>query len=128
MAEYLLPPGLSCSGCSFFITFGFGTGLVQMINMGIAENLARLRAEIPRHIKIVAVSKTMPAEVVQEAYNEGQRAFGENKVQELIEKHPLLPADTEWHMIGHLQTNKVKYIIPFISLIHSVDSLRLLSE
>jgi pyridoxal phosphate enzyme (YggS family) len=96
--------------------------------MVIDENIARLRAEIPRHVKIVAVSKTMPAEIVQEAYNAGQRVFGENKVQELTEKHPVLPADIEWHMIGHLQTNKVKYIVPFVTLIHSVDSLKLLYE
>ncbi|HJZ41342.1 MAG TPA: YggS family pyridoxal phosphate-dependent enzyme [Bacteroidales bacterium] len=96
--------------------------------MVIEENITRLRAEIPGHIKIVAVSKTMPAEIIQEAYNAGHRAFGENKVQELTEKHPVLPADIEWHMIGHLQTNKVKYIVPFISLIHSIDSLKLLFE
>lgn len=96
--------------------------------MVIAQNIARLRAEIPRHIKIVAVSKTMPADKVQEAYNAGQRVFGENKVQELLEKHPVLPADIAWHMIGHLQTNKVKFVVPFIRLIHSVDSFKLLFE
>src|SRR3990172_5101562 len=96
--------------------------------MVIEENITRLRAEIPGHIKIVAVSKTMPAGIIQEAYNAGHRAFGENKVQELTEKHPKLPADIAWHMIGHLQTNKVKYIVPFVSCIQSVDSLKLLEE
>ena len=95
--------------------------------MRIAENIALLRQEIPLHVKIIAVSKTMPAFIVREAYDAGQRIFGENKVQELTEKKPLLPPDVEWHMIGHLQTNKVKYIIPFVHLIHAVDSLKLLS-
>ncbi len=96
--------------------------------MGVAENIALLRKEIPQHVKIVAVSKTMPDARIHEAYNAGQRAFGENRVQELIEKQKSLPGDMEWHLIGHLQTNKVKYVVPFVQLIHSVDSLRLLSE
>ncbi len=96
--------------------------------MGVAENIALLRKEIPQHVKIVAVSKTMPNLRIQEAYDAGHRAFGENRVQELIEKHESLPGDMEWHLIGHLQTNKVKYIVPFVQLIHSVDSLKLLSE
>ena len=76
---------------------------------------------------LVAVSKTHPADRIMEAYNAGQRIFGENRVQELLAKQPLLPADIEWHLIGHLQTNKVKYIVPVVSLIHSVDSTRLIS-
>lgn len=96
--------------------------------MGIAESIALLRKEIPQHVKIVAVSKTMPQVLVKEAYDAGQRAFGENRVQELTEKQLFLPKDTEWHLIGHLQTNKVKYVVPFVSLIQSVDSLKLLSE
>jgi pyridoxal phosphate enzyme (YggS family) len=96
--------------------------------MGVAENIALLRKEIPQHVKIVAVSKTMPNARIQEAYDAGHRAFGENRVQELIEKQESLPGDMEWHLIGHLQTNKVKYIVPFVQLIHSVDSLKLLSE
>lgn len=78
--------------------------------------------------KLVAVSKTKPAEAVKTLYDKGQRLFGENKVQEMLEKHAILPADIEWHMIGHLQTNKVKYIAPFVSMIESVDSLKLLFE
>lgn len=111
----------------FFITFDLGSHDNLGVTMGIAENLSRLRKEIPGRVRIVAVSKTMPVSAILEAYHEGQRAFGENKVQELVEKQKQLPADFEWHMIGHLQTNKVKLIVPFIHLIHSVDSLKLLS-
>lgn len=96
--------------------------------MGVSENLNSIKNTTPQHIKIVAVSKTKPVSVLQEAYEAGQRIFGENKVQELQEKHEVLPKDIEWHMIGHLQTNKVKYIAPFVSLIHAVDSLKLLKE
>lgn len=97
--------------------------------MGIADNISNLKKEIgDREIKLIAVSKTKPAEVLLEAYNAGQRVFGENNVQELVEKQEQLPKDIEWHLIGHLQTNKVKYIASFISLIHSVDSLKLLQE
>ena len=96
--------------------------------MDIAGNIALLRKEIPQHIKIIAVSKTMPVSSIKEAYETGQRAFGENKVQELLNKQPLMPEDTEWHLIGHLQTNKVKFVVPFVNMIHSVDSLKLLSE
>ncbi|HEX2394551.1 MAG TPA: YggS family pyridoxal phosphate-dependent enzyme [Bacteroidales bacterium] len=96
--------------------------------MGIAENIAVLRKEIPQNVKIIAVSKKMPLQVILEAYEEGQRAFGENKVQELLQKQPRLPSDIEWHLIGHLQTNKVKAVIPFVRLIHSVDSIKLLAE
>ena len=79
-------------------------------------------------ITLVAVSKTKPVEQLMEAYNSGQRIFGENKVQELCKKQEVMPKDIEWHMIGHLQRNKVKYLVPFVSLIHSVDSLRLAEE
>ena len=78
--------------------------------------------------RLVAVSKTKPVEAIQEIYNLGQRIFGENRVQELVEKEALLPQDIEWHLIGHLQTNKVKYIAPFVQMIHSIDSLKLLKE
>jgi PLP dependent protein len=95
--------------------------------MGIAENLIRLHKEIPSDVRIIAVSKTMPVSAIQEAYGAGQRDFGENKVQEMADKQCRLPGDIAWHMIGHLQTNKVRQIIPFVHLIHSVDSLKLLS-
>jgi len=94
----------------------------------IRENLELIRAEIPSGVTLVAVSKTKPVEMLKEAYDAGQRVFGENKVQELVDKFAELPEDIEWHMIGHLQTNKVKYIAPFVSLIHAVDSLKLLRE
>jgi pyridoxal phosphate enzyme (YggS family) len=96
--------------------------------MSIADNIAELRKAVPQHVKIIAVSKTMPVPLLMEAYNAGQRAFGENKVQELALKQPAMPDDTEWHLIGHLQTNKVKHIVPFVHLIHAVDSLKLLTE
>ena len=96
--------------------------------MGIKKNLEKLRNSIPKEITLVAVSKTKPISDILVAYESGQRIFGENKVQELEMKHTKLPSDIEWHMIGHLQSNKVKYIAPFISLIHSVDSLKLLKE
>jgi len=92
----------------------------------IANNIISLKKQIPLSVKLVAVSKTMPAEEILEAYNSGQRIFGENKVQELISKKDMLPPDIEWHLIGHLQTNKVKQIVPFISMIQSVDSFKLL--
>jgi hypothetical protein len=97
--------------------------------MSITNNLKALKEEIESaNTKLVAVSKTKPIEDLQEAYDVGQRIFGENQVQEMVEKHEKLPKDIEWHLIGHLQTNKVKYIAPFIHLIHSVDSLKLLKE
>ena len=97
--------------------------------MGVAEQINIIKEELNRlNVTLVAVSKTKPAEVVREAYDAGQRVFGENLVQELVEKHEALPKDIQWHLIGHLQRNKVKYIAPFITLIHSVDSLRLLQE
>ncbi|HIP32998.1 MAG TPA: YggS family pyridoxal phosphate-dependent enzyme [Crocinitomicaceae bacterium] len=94
----------------------------------IKENLKAVRVNIPTDVTLVAVSKTKPIEDILEAYAEGQRIFGENKVQELVDKYEVLPKDIEWHLIGHLQTNKVKYIAPFVSLIHAVDSLKLLKE
>lgn len=94
----------------------------------IAENVLRIRQQLPASVQLIAVSKTNPAEAVIQAYHAGQRAFGENKVQELVEKYEALPKDIEWHLIGHLQTNKVKYIAPFVHLIHAVDSLKLLKE
>ncbi len=97
--------------------------------MNIAENLKVLYSEMEGYpCRLVAISKTKSDEEIMEAYQAGQRIFGENKVQELTEKHERLPKDIEWHMVGHLQTNKVKYIAPFISLIHSVDSWKLLKE
>jgi pyridoxal phosphate enzyme (YggS family) len=94
----------------------------------IAQNIARFKASIPENVTLLAVSKTKPVSMLQEAYEAGQRDFGENKVQELRDKHPALAQDIRWHMIGHLQTNKVKYIAPFIYMIHAVDSLKLLKE
>lgn len=96
--------------------------------MSIADNLKRIEQEIPNNVKIIAVSKTHPKELIQEVYDFGHRIFGENKAQEMMEKYEALPKDIQWHMIGHLQTNKVKYIAPFVSMIHSVDSMKLLKE
>ena len=94
----------------------------------ISEALHTLRNELPVNVVLVAVSKTKPVEDLQIAYDAGQRIFGENKVQELTEKYATLPKDIEWHFIGHLQSNKVKYIAPFVTMIHAVDSLNLLVE
>ncbi|WP_126650466.1 YggS family pyridoxal phosphate-dependent enzyme [Chryseobacterium aureum] len=96
--------------------------------MSIKENYQTIKNQLPSYVQLVAVSKTHPASAVQEAYDLGQKVFGENKVQELMEKAPLLPQDIQWHLIGHLQTNKVKYIAPFIDTIQSVDSEKLLAE
>ncbi len=96
--------------------------------MSIASNLNQIKESIPKGLTLVAVSKTKPKSDILEAYNAGQRIFGENKVQELANKYAELPKDIQWHMIGHLQSNKVKYIAPFVSLIHGVDSLKLLKE
>ena len=96
--------------------------------MSIAQNLHQFLDKIPEHVSLVAVSKTKPIEDLQEAYDAGQRIFGENKIQEMARKWEALPKDIEWHMIGHVQTNKVKQMIPFVSLIHSVDRLKLLKE
>lgn len=93
------------------------------------ENYTNIINELlPYGAKLVAVSKTKPTSAIETLYAQGQRIFGENKVQEMVEKHAALPNDIQWHLIGHLQTNKVKYIAPFVSLIHSVDSLKLLEE
>ena len=96
--------------------------------MEIVENLIKIRENIPENVSLIAVSKTKPTNLIELAYSQGQRDFGENKVQELVEKHDSLPKDINWHMIGHLQRNKVKYIAAFVHLIHSVDSYRLLLE
>lgn len=94
----------------------------------IAENIQQFKASIPENVTLIAVSKTKPVEAIEEAYAVGQRDFGENKVQELTDKSEVLPKDINWHMIGHLQTNKVKYIAPFVHLIHSLDSEKLAKE
>ncbi len=96
--------------------------------MSITTNLEKIKKGLPPHVKLVAVSKTKSNEEILEAYKAGQRIFGENKVQEMVNKWEALPKDIEWHMIGHVQTNKVKYMAPFVSLIHGVDSLKLLKE
>lgn len=94
--------------------------------MMITENIEKIKATVPANARLIAVSKTKPVEDLQEAYAAGQRLFGENKALEMRDKHAVLPNDIEWHFIGHLQTNKIKYIMPFVSLIHSIDSLNLL--
>jgi pyridoxal phosphate enzyme (YggS family) len=96
--------------------------------MSIRNNIERLKESLPPGCSLIAVSKTQPIEKLQEAYNAGHRVFGENKAQELSQKYEQMPPDVEWHMIGHLQSNKVKYIAPFVHLIHSVDSVKLLVE
>ncbi len=96
--------------------------------MSISQNLKNILTTIPSGVNLIAVSKTKPNEAIVEAYQSGQRIFGENKAQELAAKQKDLPSDIEWHMIGHMQSNKVKYIAPFVALIHSVDSLNLLEE
>lgn len=92
----------------------------------IKENLNKVRATVPNDVTLIAVSKTKPVTDLQEAYDAGQRIFGENKALEMRDKHQELPKDIQWHFIGHLQTNKIKYIAPFVSLIHSIDSISLL--
>src|SRR5690606_18817671 len=96
--------------------------------MSIAQNLLEIKKSLPENVTLVAVSKTKPVSDILEAYHAGQRVFGENKIQEMVEKQELLPKDIEWHMIGHVQTNKVKYMASFVHLIHGVDSLKLLKE
>lgn len=96
--------------------------------MSIQLNLSKIKSELPPQVTLVAVTKTHPIEKLMEVYTAGHKIFGENKVQELCDKQALLPSDIEWHLIGHLQSNKVKFIAPFIKLIHSVDSLKLLVE
>ena len=95
---------------------------------GIKENLEQIKGTLPKNVTLVAVSKTKPIADIQEAYNAGQRVFGENKIQEMAEKFEVLPKDIEWHLIGTLQRNKVKYIAPFVCMIHSVESFKLLEE
>ncbi len=96
--------------------------------MSIQENIQKLHEQLPENVTLIAVSKTKPVEALQEAYQAGQRHFGENKIQEMSDKYAVLPKDILWHMIGHVQTNKVKYMAEFVHLIHGVDSLRLLQE
>lgn len=96
--------------------------------MGIQNNLLSIKTSLPPHVTLVAVSKTKPVADLMEAYRAGQRIFGENKIQEMAAKYDEMPKDVQWHMIGHVQTNKVKYMAPFVSLVHGVDSLKLLAE
>jgi PLP dependent protein len=96
--------------------------------MSIKQNLIKIKSKLPKHITLVAVCKTKPISDIMEAYNAGQRVFGENKIQEMVDKHKQLPKDIQWHMIGHVQRNKVKYMASFVSLIHGIDNLKLLKE
>ncbi|MES2578316.1 MAG: YggS family pyridoxal phosphate-dependent enzyme, partial [Bacteroidota bacterium] len=96
--------------------------------MSIKNNLLQIKSTLPEHVTLVAVSKTKPVSDLMEAYEAGQRIFGENKIQEMFEKWEQMPKDIQWHMIGHVQTNKVKFMAQFVSLIHGVDSLKLLQE
>lgn len=96
--------------------------------MSIAQNLNTIKSSLPDNVTLVAVSKTKPVSDLMEAYNAGQRIFGENKIQEMTEKWQQMPKDIEWHMIGHVQSNKIKFMIPYVKLIHGVDSLKLLKE
>jgi PLP dependent protein len=96
--------------------------------MSIKDNLLQIKSQLPESVTLVAVSKTKPVSDLMEAYNAGQRVFGENKIQEMTEKWEQMPKDIQWHMIGHVQTNKVKYMAEYVSLIHGVDSLKLLHE
>ena len=97
-------------------------------DMSVLRNIQEIRNHIPANVKLVCVSKFHPESAVLEAYDAGERIFGESRVQELLDKQPNLPADIHWHFIGHLQTNKIKYIVPFVDLIHGVDSLKVLKE
>lgn len=94
--------------------------------MSVSDNLNKVKQHVPSHVTLVAISKTHPVDQIMEAYNAGQRVFGENKVQEMVSKQEVMPKDIQWHLVGHLQSNKIKYIAPFVTLIHSVDSLKLL--
>ena len=96
--------------------------------MSVEQNLLKIKVGLPSSVTLVAISKTHPVDKVMKAYHAGQRVFGENKVQEMVSKYEAMPKDIEWHLVGHLQTNKVKYIAPFVSLIHSVDGVKLLKE
>lgn len=101
---------------------------MNKIIMSIQDNLIQIEQTIPKHVTLIAVSKTKPISDLEEAYTAGIRDFGENKIQEMCDKYEALPKDIRWHMIGHVQTNKVKYMAPFVDLIHGVDSLKLLKE
>jgi len=96
--------------------------------MSIQDNLLQIKQSLPASVTLVAVSKTKPVANLMQAYEAGQRIFGENKIQEMVEKYEQMPKDIAWHMIGHVQTNKVKFMVPFVALIHGVDSLKLLEE
>ena len=96
--------------------------------MSIKTNLSEIQSQLPSHVSLVAVSKTKPVEDLMEAYESGQRIFGENKIQEMADKHQQMPKDIQWHMIGNVQRNKVKYMAEFVDLIHGVDSEKLLNE
>ena len=96
--------------------------------MSIQDNILQIKQSLPASVTLVAVSKTKPIADLMQAYDAGQRIFGENKIQEMVEKYEQMPKDIAWHMIGHVQTNKVKFMAPFVSLIHGVDSLKLLEE
>lgn len=96
--------------------------------MSIASNLNTIKTSLPEHVTLVAVSKTKPVSDLMQAHEAGQRIFGENKIQEMVDKYEEMPKDIQWHMIGHVQSNKVKFMAPFVSLIHGVDSLKLLQE
>jgi len=96
--------------------------------MSISKNLNSIKSQLPEHVTLVAVSKTKPVSALMEAYQAGQRIFGENKIQEMVEKHEQMPKDIQWHMIGHVQRNKVKYMASFVSLIHGVENFKTLKE
>lgn len=96
--------------------------------MSISENLLNIKSSLPNHVTLVAVTKTKPISDLMQAYETGHRIFGENKIQEMTDKWEQMPKDIQWHMIGHIQSNKVKYMAPYVSLIHGVDSLKLLEE
>jgi len=102
--------------------------MLKFDTMSIAENLHHIQSQIPENVSLVAVSKTRPVDELMQAYEAGQRVFGENKIQEMVTKWEHMPKDVQWHMIGHVQTNKVKYMAGFVALIHAVDSLKLLQE
>jgi pyridoxal phosphate enzyme (YggS family) len=102
--------------------------LSKILRMSIASNLSSIKNKLPQNIELVAVSKTKPNEDILEAYQAGQRIFGENKIQEMASKYEALPKDIEWHMIGHVQTNKIKFMAPFVSLVHGVDREKVLKE
>lgn len=102
--------------------------MIKINKMSIQDNLLKIKSQLPENVTLVAVSKTKPVKDLMEAYHAGQRIFGENKIQEMTEKWQQMPKDIEWHMIGHVQSNKVKYMVPYVKLIHGVDSFKLLKE